>query len=131
LLIAIQKRLNIGNVNIRGNKAIFIIGAKDALLVLFNILEKYPLNTSKYLNYPLQGSPRDPRSPLRSVPRGLAFKQAYEIYHKCKLDSQKDPDSLNLLLQTKKELLAIKSTMNSKRVDYTMPKAHSINITPY
>jgi hypothetical protein len=87
-------------------------------------------------------------------PRDLAFKQAYEIYHKCRSDSQKDPDSLNLLLQTKKELLAsprilaepefwsdasraqgrrdaIKSTMNSKRVDYTMPKDHSINITPY
>jgi hypothetical protein len=46
LLRAIQKRLNIGNVNmlsfktctglerkVRGNKAIFIIGSKDALLV--------------------------------------------------------------------------------------------------
>jgi hypothetical protein len=55
-----------------------------------------------------------PKPPARSAggnflgrgPRDLAFKQAYEIYHKCRSDSQKDPDSLNLLLQTKKELLA-------------------------
>lgn len=114
LLRAIQTRLNIGHVNIRGNRAIFIIGTKAALLILFEILDKYPLNTTKYLNY-------------------LAFKQAYEVYHKARLDSKsmEHEDSLNLMLQTKTELLGLRSTMNRQRVDFTMPEGHSINITAY
>jgi hypothetical protein len=113
LVRAVQTRLNMGNANIRDNKTIFIISSKDALLEFFNIFDKYPLNTSKQLNY-------------------LAFKQAYGIYHKCRLDSQKDGvDSLDLLLKTNKELLDLRNTMNSKRVNYIMPEGHSINITPY
>jgi len=113
LLTALQKRLNLGNVMVRGDKATLIIGSKAELLILFGILENNPLNTSKYLNY-------------------LSFKQAYEIYHKCVSDSKLEGiDSASLLFKTKKELLGIRSRINKRRVNFIMPKSHNIKITPY
>jgi len=113
LLTALQKRLNLGNVMVRGYKATLIIGSKAELLILFGILENNTLNSSKYLNY-------------------LSFKQAYEIYHKCISDAnQEGIDSASLLFKTKKELLGIRSTINKRRINFIMPKSHNIKITPY
>ena len=111
MLTALQKSLNLGNV--RGDKATLIIGSKAELLILFGVLGKYPLNTSKYLNY-------------------LGFKQAYEFYHKCRSYSKLEGvGCASLLFKIKKELLGIRSRINKRRVKIIMPKSHKIEITPY
>lgn len=66
------------------------------------LFDKFPLNGVKYLDY-------------------LAFKEGIDI----KLNE-------GLSKQQKHELiLGLKDSMNSKRVDFEMPFAHKIRITPY
>lgn len=51
MLNYIAKRLKIGHVNIWDHFARFSVTSQKELLVIFQIFEKYPLNTSKYLKF--------------------------------------------------------------------------------
>jgi hypothetical protein len=100
MLNIVCKRLKIGKVIERDHFTTYSVTSEDILKII-EIFDKYPLNTSKYLNY-------------------LAFKEGYQIYNN---DNKKD-----LVL---KNILALKDSMNKKRVFFELPSNHSIKITPY
>lgn len=99
----IKERLNCGSIYISGNKAIFYLTKlADLNNSLIPLLENFPLNGTKYLDY-------------------LAFKDAITI----KLNKALSNDK-------KLELITdLKNSMNTKRVNFDMPSSHSINITLY
>jgi hypothetical protein len=75
----------------------------DIKNILIPILEKFPLNGVKYLDY-------------------LAFKEAISIKYR----------EDDLLKSNKLKLItALKISMNTKRVTFDMPSTHTIRITPY
>ena len=102
VLFFIQKTLGIGRVDTYGKFANFRVSKHQDLLILFEILDKFTLNSTKYLNY-------------------LDFKKAFELYMSSK---SKLPSIIELISQ-------IKNGMNSQRTDFSMPKSHQLRITPY
>ena len=104
-LMFIKYRLNCGNIYIRSDlsSASFELNKiSDIQTKLIPLLDKFPLNGIKYLDY-------------------LAFKEAINI----KLDE-------SILKSKKFELItALKDSMNNKRVNFEMPDTHTIRITPY
>jgi len=101
LLKLICNKLKIGNVNVGDNFANYYVSSKNDILELIKIFDKFPLNTSKHLNY-------------------LAFKEGYQLYQ----NENKNKDIL-------KNILTLKDSMNKKRVLFELPSNHSIKITPY
>lgn len=61
VLLYIKETLGIGKIDISGKTAAFRVGRHDELLIIFEIFENFPLNSTKYLNY-------------------LDFKKAFELY---------------------------------------------------
>lgn len=102
MLNTVCKRLKIGKVFKRDHFTTYYVRSEDIAKII-EIFDKYPLNTSKYLNY-------------------LAFKEGYQLYNK----SKNKNDSLVL-----KNILALKNSMNKKRVSFELPSNHTIKITPY
>jgi hypothetical protein len=96
----IQKNLDLGRVTIYESSAIFSITSQKEIQFIIELFTKYPLNSTKYLNF-------------------LDFKKAFELYINSKV---KDPE---LVL----EIDSIKNNMNSKRTTFEMPKSHQIHIT--
>lgn len=106
MLNYIAQRLKIGNVNIWGNFAGFSVTSQKELLVILQIFDNYPLNTSKHLNY-------------------LAFKEAYNLYIDSRLHAENYSDEFI------NKILEIKNSMNKNRINYNLPSNHKIYITPY
>ena len=101
VLYYIQKSLGFGEVRLYNNYGSFTVTRLKDIAQLINILEKYPLQGSKWLNY------KD-------------FVSAFELY----TNSNPSTDVLN-------EIAKLKNNMNRLRLDYTTPKDKVINITPY
>lgn len=99
-LQVIQAKLGIGKIDTYGKMSSFRVNKYKDLLILFDIFTKFPLNSTKYLNY-------------------LDFKQAFELYF-CNSKSDATIDHINKLL----------NRMNTKRAVFSMPKDHIIRITP-
>jgi hypothetical protein len=101
VLYYIQKSLGFGEVRLYNNYGSFTVTRLKDIAQLINILEKYPLQGSKWLNY------KD-------------FVLAFELY----TNSNPSTDVLN-------EIAKLKNNMNRLRLDYIIPKDKVINITPY
>lgn len=86
------------------DKCRLIISNREGVKVLLAIFERFPLNSTKYLDF-------------------LCFKKAFFIY-------QSREGGINTEVLTKK-ILELKDSMNTrrKRVDSVMPVDHKINIT--
>ena len=104
MLEFVCKRLKLGKVIERDHFTTYSVTSTADILKIIEIFDKNPLNTSKYLNY-------------------LAFKQSYELYNN---SNDNKLDSLML-----KNILALKDSMNKKRVFFELPSNHSIKITSY
>jgi hypothetical protein len=98
----IQSTLGIGKVYINGSAARFVVTSLKDIAVIINIFSKYPLNTTKMINF-------------------LDFKKAYEIYTSSKL---KTPE-------INQQVEEIRIGMNSLRLDFSLPAIHKVRITPY
>lgn len=101
----IKDKLHCGVISVShtsGSAKFELNSLNDIRTKLIPLFDKFPLNGVKYLDY-------------------LAFKEGIAI----KLNE-------GLSKQQKHELiLGLKDSMNSKRVDFEMPFAHKIRITPY
>lgn len=111
LLEYLKTRLKIGNVYPIDNSNLNIsstweVFKKDDLLKLIEILDKQPLNTTKYLDY-------------------ILWRKAFFMY----LDLQTLSNDKKTI--TKESILALKEQMNVKRVSFILPLDHQIYITPY
>lgn len=101
----IYDNLQIGKVklNIKENVVTYNVIANDEIAILIEIFSKFNLNTNKHLNF-------------------LIFREAYLLYfswgNNCRVELVEKIEKLRL-------------GMNSKRIDFTMPEEHKINITPY
>jgi len=104
LIKYIIQRLGVGAFSLRESSVNFTVSSKDALLVIFGVLDKRPLNTSKNLNY-------------------LAFRQAYDLYFY--------RESVNISSELSQEIVTLKDKMNKKRVEFKQSTDHKIHITPY
>lgn len=100
----IAQRLGVGTFSLRESSVNYTVSSKDALLVIFGILDKRPLNTSKNLNY-------------------MMFRQAYDLYFY--------RESTSITPELGQEICALKEKMNKNRVEFKQPIDHVINITPY
>jgi hypothetical protein len=99
----IKNKLNCGHVYVADKKAIFYLSKlNDLKTVLIPLLDKFPLNGIKYLDY-------------------LAFKEAINIKFDASLSN----------VEKYKLITELKDSMNSKRVKFEMPDTHTVRITPY
>ena len=106
LLEYIQNRLSIGKVN-RGNHfTSFYVFSQKEITVIISIFNKYPLNTSKNLNF-------------------LNWKEGFELYTNKAVKSE---FSSNEIIT---KLLNLKNSANRNRTNFQQPVNHKINITPY
>lgn len=96
----IQKTLGIGKVTTYKSSAIYAITSQKEIKYILDFFTKYPLNTTKHLNF-------------------LSFKKAFELYKGCFVRTS------GLIM----EIESIKNSMNSKRTVLDM-SSHKINITP-
>ena len=105
LLNHIKETLKIGNVYANGsrNSCSFVVGSEKQLRELIKILDSFPLNGIKYLDF-------------------LDFKEAFLLYF-----NRNKVISEDLL----KKLLKLKEGINKGRVDFILPPNHQINITGY
>jgi hypothetical protein len=109
MLKYIANRLGVGRVYVREHFANFTVVSQKDLLTIINIFDKYPLNTSKNLNY-------------------LLWKKGYELYYnRKKLGDGLYKDLKNLT----EELVNLKNQMNKKRNDFKQSDNHHVYITPY
>jgi len=93
----------IGNITTEGSVAYFKVTSQKEIKLILEIFTKYPLNSSKHLNF-------------------LAFQKAYELYIS---SNSKTPELA-------KEIIMLKDSMNSKRTNFDAPvgeNIHKINIT--
>lgn len=98
----IKDKLSIGSVRIYKDECTFIVSDKKGIALLIDIFDKYPLNTTKYLDY-------------------LDFKEAYNLYHN---------NSNNLKSDGLKDLLIeLKNKMNTNRINFERPENSKIIIT--
>lgn len=101
----IKEKLGCGTVAISQSResAVFsITGSNDLINVLIPIFEKFPLNTTKHLDY-------------------LVFKEVLELYK----------DKMHLKAEGQQKIKDLLSNFNNNRTDFSMPADHKINITPY
>lgn len=96
----IKNNLDIGYVYEYKDTQTFIVSNRDGINKLISIFDQYTLNTNKYLDY-------------------LCFKKAFTLYD----EREKITEEL------KSEILELKASMNTKRLDYSMPINHQIIIS--
>lgn len=104
LINYISQRLGVGTLSLRESSVNYTVSSKASLLVIFNILDKTPLNTSKNLNY-------------------IVFRQAYDLYFY--------RESTKINPELFKEITSLKVKMNKKRVEFKQPINHVIHMTSY
>nr|YP_009945125.1 LAGLIDADG endonuclease [Monilinia laxa]QOE17489.1 LAGLIDADG endonuclease [Monilinia laxa]QYB19906.1 LAGLIDADG endonuclease [Monilinia laxa]QYB19991.1 LAGLIDADG endonuclease [Monilinia laxa]QYB20083.1 LAGLIDADG endonuclease [Monilinia laxa]QYB20234.1 LAGLIDADG endonuclease [Monilinia laxa] len=96
----IKSKLDIGYVYAYKDTQTFIVSNKEGINKLIYIFDKYPLNTSKYLDY-------------------ICFKKAFILY------DEKEKLTEELISQ----ILELKHEMNTKRLDFSMPINYQILIS--
>jgi len=96
----IKSKLDIGYVYAYIDTQTYIVSNKEGIKKLISIFDKYPLNTSKYLDY-------------------MCFKKAFTLY------DEKEKLTEGLISQ----ILELKDEMNTKRLDFSMPINHQIVIS--
>lgn len=104
-LMLVRDRLNCGIVYEQENNNIaflYVTKINDLKSILIPLLEEFPLNGIKYLDY-------------------LAFKKAIDTKYD---ESLSQGDKLKVIA----ELI---DSINSKRENFEMPESHTIKITPY
>ena len=101
----IVQRLKIGKVYFDDHFVYFNVFKQSELKILFYIFDKYPLNTSKNLNY-------------------IMWKQGYELY----IYRETLPRNQNEIFN---EIIDLKNQMNKRRISFKQPEGHCINITSY
>jgi len=100
----IKNTLGCGRLNAERDVLTFTISQlNDIETILIPLFDKFTLNTTKYLDY-------------------LYFKKAFFMFRNRK-SSGLDLQEINL------KIIKLKEGMNSKRVDFVLPKDHSILIT--
>lgn len=101
----IYDNLRIGKVrlNIKENVVTYNVIANDEIATLIELFSRFNLNTTKHLNF-------------------LVFREAYLFYINWGKDCR---------VELVEEIENLRSGMNSKRIDFTMPKEHKFSITPY
>lgn len=104
MLQYIAHRLEIGRVYIGNRFTSYVVSNQKDLLKIINIFEKYPLNTTKNLNY-------------------LSFKKGYMLYF--------NRGCPRVSPELRKNLFDIKNEMNKLRVNFKQPDEHELKITPY
>lgn len=107
LLNFIKNRLGCGKIIINKQKdsaSFSITDTQDLKSILFPILDKFSLNTTKYLDY-------------------LSFKEALILNARFKMDINSRERDIN-------KIISLKESMNRKRIDYLLPLDH-IKITSY
>jgi hypothetical protein len=102
VLRIIKDRLRIGGVRIYKDECIFTITKQKEIAILISILDKFNLNTSKYLDY-------------------LDFKRAFFIYFNRDLNLNFD--------SIKDHILGLKNNMNTNRILFERPENSKIIIT--
>jgi hypothetical protein len=108
----IKDSLGIGKVYSEGGgapKASFMVYNKAEVKVIIDIFTKYPIKTTKLLNF-------------------LDFKKAFELYLTRKTHPGMTKEKLTKIQE---EIRLIKEGTNSSRTDFTMPKGYKANITDY
>lgn len=100
MLNYVCSRLKFGKVFEREHFTTFYV-ISDDIPKIIEIFDKYPLNTSKHLNY-------------------LAFKEGYLLYN----NNKETKKILNIIF-------SLKESMNKKRINFELPSNHFIKITPY
>lgn len=111
LIKYIAQRLGIGNICLRDSSVNYTVSSKDALLVIFGILDKTPLNTSKNLNY-------------------IMFRQGYDLYF-YRESTNITPELCKEIIALKEKILHWRSHSTKNRVEFKQPIDHVICITPY
>ena len=102
-LIKIQNKLYMGRVSVIKDECKFIVSKQVDIKKLINIFDKYPLFTSKFLDY-------------------LDFKKAFTLYY----------EREGLVTQDLKDIIiALKNGMNTLRTNFNMPLNHAIKINKY
>jgi hypothetical protein len=101
LLTFIQQTLGIGKVSLSGNTTRLSVNRREDIANLISIFIKYPLQSTKYLNF-------------------LSFKKAFELYVS---SSKKSPELFE-------EISKIKANMNTLRTDFNEMETRKISITP-
>lgn len=96
----IKSKLDVGYVYAYKDTQTFIVSNKEGINKLIYIFDKYPLNTSKYLDY-------------------LSFKKAFTLYGK----------RVKFTEELISQILELKHEMNTKRLDFSMPINHQIAIS--
>lgn len=115
MLQAVALRLKVGYVNIGDNFVSYSVTSKQDLVKIFSIFDRFPLNTSKNLNY-------------------IMLKKGYQLYFNSKTYGQ-------ISSEITKEILApfglkpkgqrLKDKMNKKRIYFKQPEGHRVIITSY
>lgn len=111
LLEYLKTRLNIGNVypvdiSDTNKSCTWEVFKKEDLLKLIEILDKQPLNTTKYLDY-------------------ILWRKAFYMYLELQTVSKDKKTTI------KENILALKEQMNDKRASFDLPSDHQIYISPY
>jgi LAGLIDADG endonuclease len=103
----IRNNLGIGNIRLYKNKCVYTVSNIEGTYLLISIFDKYNLNSTKYLDY-------------------LKYKEAFLTY--IKRNELGKQLSLSKVELTNK-LVELKDSMNTKRINTTMPIDHKIVIT--
>lgn len=104
ILERIKDVLACGRLNTERNTLVFSISQlSDIETILIPLFEKFPLNTTKYLDY-------------------LDFKEAFFLFKNRKSNELS-------ILQIYSNILELKQNMNSNRVNFVLPANHNIRIT--
>jgi hypothetical protein len=101
----INNTLGLGTVTISKTKAevVFLVRIQDEIRVLMELFSKYPLNSTKHLNF-------------------LDFSKAFQLYM--------ENNSSEIRKELRPIIEEIKSGMNSQRTDFSLPRTNN-NITKY
>ena len=102
MLHFIQSKLEIGKVYITGSAARFVVTNLKETPIIINIFSRYPLNTTKFLNF-------------------QDYKKAFEIYTSSRL---KTPEILDKVEE-------IRMGMNKLRRYFTLGPSYSVHLTSY
>lgn len=106
VLTRIKDILGLGKITISKSVCAYTINKQEEIKEIIKIFTKYPLNSTKRLNF-------------------LAFKEAFELYINSKAKNT-NLEGLELI----QRLELIKSGMNSKRSDFQLSEEHIYHITP-
>lgn len=98
----IRNNLGIGNIRLYKDKCIYVVTNIEGTYQLISIFDKYNLNTTKYLDY-------------------CKYKEAFLLYQ----ERDKKLTELEYKKELANKIVELKNTMNTKRINITMPLDHN------